>query len=293
MNLKGVIQPTELAKRIESEAGKPPSDRKLRIYDATIEFQRTDDGKTSAIPGHASYLTAHIEGARFVDHQAELSDGDSGYGYTLLPPNRLTAALRSIGINNDSVVVIYSTAHIMWATRLWWILNSCGLEEVYVLDGGFNSWQSAGLPVSSGSETYPTGDIDIEFSPERWADKREVEASIGSGSVCTINALTEKMHQGTSSVHYGRPGHIPSSVNVPFDDFLEQGKLLPSSALRSRLDEVEAFEKERVVTYCGGGIAATLAAFALENLGHPNVGVYDGSLTEWTADESMPMETDG
>lgn len=292
MKLRGALEAADLASRIEADSKLAPSERKLRIYDATVDFRRGDDGRPRAVPGHEAYESGHIPGARFVDHQAELSDGNSGYNYTLLPSDRLQVALRSIGIDNDSTVVVYSTSHLMWATRLWWILHSCGFEKAYVLDGGFPAWRDAGLPVSLEPAVYSAGDLDIDFSARRWAGKDEVEAAIEDGSVCTINALTEKMHNGTSSVHYGRPGHIPRSVNVPFEDLSSQSRFLPADLLKSRLDQVGAFEKKRVVTYCGGGIAATLAAFALAHLGHPDVGVYDGSLTEWSADASLPMTSE-
>jgi rhodanese-related sulfurtransferase len=96
----------------------------------------------TAVSGRASYESAHIQGARFVDHQADLSDTSSGFNYTLLPPDRLQSALRKLGIDNDSTVVVYSTSHTMWATRLWWILRSCGFEDIHVLDGGFQAGQS-------------------------------------------------------------------------------------------------------------------------------------------------------
>ena len=49
----------------------------------------------------------------------------------------------------------------------------------------------------------------------------------------------------------------------------------------------------RVICYCGGGISATMDALALTLLGHPNVAVYDGSLSEWVLDPTLPMNTGG
>ena len=289
MTWNGLIQANELALRLEEEAGMPAADRRLRVFDATVVFERGEKG-IRAVPGREAYAAGHIPEARFVDHQADLSRADSPYNYTLLPPDELQEALRALGICNDSRIVVYSTSHVMWATRLWWVLRSCGLRDVSVLDGGIAAWKEAGLPLSSEEIEYPRGDVTIDFSPLRWADRAEVEAAIGDGSVCTLNALTAEMHRGDSQTHYGRPGHIRGSVNVPFDDFLIGGKLRPEAELRERLNVVDAFSKERVVTYCGGGIAATLAAFALHQLGHANVGVYDGSLSEWGADPGLPMD---
>ena len=60
-----------------------------------------------------------------------------------------------------------------------------------------------------------------------------------------------------------------------------------SEAERRRL-----FDAPRVVTYCGGGIAASGGAFVLTLLGHTNVAVYDGSLGEWAADPANPLVID-
>jgi thiosulfate/3-mercaptopyruvate sulfurtransferase len=45
-----------------------------------------------------------------------------------------------------------------------------------------------------------------------------------------------------------------------------------------------------VIAYCGGGISATVDLFALALLGRDEARLYDGSLTEWTRDETLPVE---
>jgi GAF domain-containing protein/rhodanese-related sulfurtransferase len=125
------------------------------------------------------------------------------------------------------------------------------------------------------------------------AGKDEVRAAIGEGAVCMINALPEDQHRFTSGIHYGRPGHIKGSVNLPSGDLLdpETNEFLPAGELRRRFDQIGAFSK-RVITYCGGGAAASADAMALVMLGHPDVKLYDGSLLEWSTDPSLPMEVD-
>ena len=53
---------------------------------------------------------------------------------------------------------------------------------------------------------------------------------------------------------------------------------------------IGADKAKRKLIYCGGGIAATLDAFLLYQLGHENIAVYDASMNEWAKDESLPME---
>ena len=67
---------------------------------------------------------------------------------------------------------------------------------------------------------------------------------------------------------------------------------LPAEQLRAQLAAVGALNRGRVITYCGGAIAACSDAFVLTLLGITNVAVYDGSLLEWAPDPTLPIETD-
>ena len=77
---------------------------------------------------------------------------------------------------------------------------------------------------------------------------------------------------------------------MPFSEvYDEQGRVRPVEELRRVFADVLADDPRRVVTYCGGGIAASSDALALALLG-VEAAVYDGSLVEWARDESLPME---
>jgi thiosulfate/3-mercaptopyruvate sulfurtransferase len=124
------------------------------------------------------------------------------------------------------------------------------------------------------------------------ATRAEVEAAIEDSGTCIIDALAQAQYEGEIN-GYGRPGHIPTSTNVPFGATRDRqtGAFLPDAELREMFEQAGAMSGGRVITYCGGGIAATLDAFLLTWLGVEDVAVYDGSLTEWTADPSLPLVT--
>ncbi|MEO1846297.1 MAG: rhodanese-like domain-containing protein, partial [Pseudomonadota bacterium] len=94
--------------------------------------------------------------------------------------------------------------------------------------------------------------------------------------------------------NYGRPGHIPHSFNVPTNELVDPATMefLPAEEIRSRLHAVGAYEADHVITYCGGGIAASTTAMFLVLFGHPHVSLYDASLSEWAIDRNLPMVTD-
>ena len=267
------------------------TDADLRIFDSTIHLPTSPGERPTS--GRDDYARAHIPGAGFLDLISELSDTSSALPFTRPTADQLERALSQAGIGNESRVVLYSSSNVMWATRLWWLLRSAGHERVAVLDGGFAKWCSEGRPSSAEPCSYPPSPFEADMRESHWASKQEVQAAIGDGSICTINALPSALHTGEAEMGYARPGHIEGSENVPFHLLLhsETGQFKSAAELREHFARTGAFERDRAINYCGGGIAATLNALALTLAGHPNVAVYDGSLNEWSADSKLPMKT--
>jgi thiosulfate/3-mercaptopyruvate sulfurtransferase len=259
----------------------------LRIYDASVWLVPGERGY-QVESGKDKYAAGHVPSAGFLDLAGSLSDPTSGLAFTCPKPDTLARELGAAGIGDDSRVVLYSANGPMWATRVWWMLRALGFERAAVLDGGLDAWKAGGRALCAKPCSYAPAKLTPRPEPRRWASKREVEKSIGDGEVCTLNALPRAVHRGESRTNYGRPGHIAGSINVPYDELLADGRL-DVPRLRERL--AGPLARKRVITYCGGGIAATLDAFALELLGHRDVAVYDGSLGEWTRDPAAPMAT--
>ncbi len=268
------------------------ADPNLRLFDATVHLRPATPGPYRIESGRADYEAAHIPGAAFIDLARDLSDPDSPLNFTRLPVDRLAAAFAAAGIGGDSRVVVYSSTTPMWATRVWWMLRAAGIYEAAVLDGGLARWTAEGRAVEAGERRYPPADLRITERPEAWADQHDVLAAIDDGAICTINALSPSVHSGEAATNYGRKGHIKGSRNVPYAALLDsEGRYRSDAELRDLFAAVGAFERPRVICYCGGGISATMDALALTRLGHPSVAVYDGSMSEWTKDPDLPMET--
>lgn len=265
----------------------------LRVLDCTTNLVPDPKITYQVVPGRADFEKGHIPGAQFVDLQGDLSDKSHRFRFMLPAPDTFTAAMSRLGVGQGTRVVLYSTANPWWATRVWWMLRVFGFDDAAVLNGGWQKWSREGRPVETGpAQPRPAEHFVVREQRPLMVGKEEVLQAIDDGAVCTINALLPEQHAGSGGNAYGRPGHIKGSVNLPAAHLLDPAtnEFLPPAELRKRFAAIGAFDK-RVITYCGGGIAASADALALVMLGHPEVRLYDASLGEWAIDPSLPMET--
>jgi len=254
-----LIEADELLKKIGNE--------NIRIFDATI----TDD----------VYLMEHIPGTVYFDHE-RFSDTTSPYECTILPMERLVEEIGKAGISNDSEVIVYACGMIPYAARAWWMLRYAGHDNVRVLNGGLSAWKSAGGQVEQFIRKYEPATFKGSPNPQMFADKEEVTAALEDKDISVIDVLPIESYEGA---------HITSSANLSCMDLMQgMDYFLPNDKLASRLQETSHYQ--RIITYCGGGIAAALSAMAHMMVGQENIAVYDGSLNEWIA-EKLPMTGTG
>ena len=266
----------------------------LRILDCTVHIAFNPVTMFEINSGREDFESAHIPGAQFVDVLTELFD--TSHPVPLMAPNaaQFASVMTAHGVGDGTRIVLYSAQNAYWATRVWWLLRMFGFDDAAVLNGGLQKWRREARPIETGlAKPPPLARFIVREQRPLMAKKEEVLAAIGDRAVCIINALPEDQHHFTSGIHYGRPGHITGSMSLPSDDLLDPAtnEFLPAGELRARFGRVGAFS-ERVITYCGGGAAASADAMALVMLGHPDVRLYDGSLLEWATDPSLPMEVD-
>jgi thiosulfate/3-mercaptopyruvate sulfurtransferase len=266
----------------------------LRIIETTVFLDPpTRPGTAYDVrPGRAEWEAGHIPGSAFADLNGELAEPDPTLNFTFPTAERFEAAMSALGVEDGTVVVAYDRNGMQWATRLWFMLRAYGFDDAGVLDGGWTAWTAAGLPVSVEPPLGRAASFRARLRPDLLASREEVlAASSDEGAVCLLNALAPEVFRGEQN-RYGRAGRIPGSVNVFAKSLLDPstGRLVPAELLRERLAAAGALRDGRVITYCGGGISATLDAFALTLLGAPDVALYDGSMSEWIADPALPLE---
>ena len=268
-------------------------DPDLRILDSTTNVVRERGRPDQVIAERAKFESGHIPGAQFVDLQAELSDRKSPLNFTAPAAADFARAIERFGIGEGTRVVVYSTGSVWWGTRVWWLFRLFGFDDVAVLDGGWKAWTDEKRPVETGVGRRPKpGRFTVRPPRPLIASKQDVLAAIGDGAICTVNALAAETHRGTGPSPYGRPGHIKGSINVPGVALIDStsNRFLPRDEIERLFRVAGALDRQRVITYCGGGITATATSFALALIGRPDALVYDASLQEWAPDDSLPIE---
>lgn len=271
----------------------------LRLFECTVFLRARDGGGYRVESGAAEWEAGHIPGSGFLDLQRDFSDNAQRLRFMMPDEAAFAEASGRQGIAETDRIVLYDRLGSMWAARLWWMFRAMGARRVVVLNGGWTKWLAEGRPVSTAPPTYAPTTFNARFDAARFADREELIGTLDGGGACVINALGAEQHSGADGGRtYGRAGHIPGSVNVPAMELIdpETQAYLDAETLAARFAAAGASPQSpeaRVITYCGGGIAASNDAFVLSLLGYQNVAVYDASMSEWAADPSLPLETGG
>jgi thiosulfate/3-mercaptopyruvate sulfurtransferase len=240
------------------------------------------------------YRSGHLPGAVFFDIEA-ICDAANPMPHMLPNPVQFAAMVGALGIGDEDRVVVYDSAGLVSAGRVWWMFRAFGHDKVAVLDGGMPKWLAEGRPTEAGMTTPVPGKFTARFHPAMLRSKQDLLENLATRREQVIDARARARFEG--SVDEPRPGlragHIPGSLSLPSDRLIDRDKktLLPAAALRALFEDAGLDLARPVVTSCGSGVTAGALAFALHLIGHKSVALYDGSWSEWGLPGETPVAT--
>lgn len=236
----------------------------------------------------SSYADSHIPGAVNIDLMQFHWIDTSKQGIAQF--NRQAKVLLSnIGVSKNKLIVFYDEVSGMSAARGVWLLLYFSHNKVVMLDGGLNGWEAQGFKTETKTNPFVHSNFSGRPDPKILADFARIKSAIKKKKAIIVDARSKAEYDG-STIRAARAGHIPTAINIDWNDNIEQDVFKS----HDRLAKMYKIPKDaEVITYCQGGYRAANSFVVLKMLGYKNARMYLGSWGEWGNRLNLPVEKSG
>lgn len=222
----------------------------------------------------------------------KFSDLSNSLPHMMPDEDQFTQSAQELGINNNSTVVVYDSLGIYSSARIWWMFRAMGLANCYVLNGGLPEWIKEGYDcVGEFAKPAQLGDFKAVFNVEMIVCQEEVlKASRGARTFIIDARSADRFNGKIAEPRAGlRLGHIPNSINIPYEDVLFEKKMRSNEELEVIFNDIYP-KSAHLIFSCGSGVTACICALAASLIGYQQISVYDGSWSEWGLESDYPVE---
>lgn len=232
----------------------------------------------------AEYRQQHLPRAVFFDIE-QLSDQRSPFPHMLPAAEDFAESMQRLGIDSNKHLIIYDEGDLFSAPRAWWMLYHYGAKQATILAGGLKRWLNENRPVVQGETQLAPAHFKKCKPLLSVVDVDQVMQISQHGGAQLIDARPAARFSG--QMEEPRPGlkrgHIPGSINLPWQQVVEQGQLKDSQQLLAIFEAAGIDLNQKIVLTCGSGVTAIVLWLALLQSGASQLALYDGAFSEWAS----------
>lgn len=224
-----------------------------------------------------------IPKALFFDIKNKFSDLEAEFPNTLPSPTQFEKQTQLLGINSDSIIIVYDSYGMYASARAWWLFKNFGHNNSVVLNGGLPQWKLKGYKTDMVHRKPETlGNFKVNFTEGLFTNFEGINKYANQDDVLILDARSKARFTGEVPEPRKRlrSGTIPNSVNLPYTELLN-GTLFRSIKELKEIYNATVKAKQKLVFTCGSGVTACNLALGATLAGYKNLVVYDGSWTEY------------
>lgn len=239
------------------------------------------------VRNHDEYVKGHIYNA--VNLPMVMTFSYTEPKYLMAKTEQIIKLFSKAGIDRNQHVVIYDNIDYIAASRVFWVLDVNGHENMAILNGGYSKWVSEGLPVFKESVVPTYRQFISNINTNALETKLSAKLAINDKNKILIDARSLEEYRGIKS-ETERYGHIPSAFNISSFDCYSMIDGINVIKTKDKLSEIYGLYKDKkIIAYCNTGRRSSVLYFTLRLLKY-NVSLYDGSWSEWSKDSNLPVE---
>lgn len=213
----------------------------------------------------------------------KFSDLSNPLPHMMPTAEQFTQEAQALGINSNSILVVYDQIGIYSSARVWWMFRAMGLSNCFVLDGGLPEWLNMGYECNNAyAVPRGKGNFKAVYNTKLISNKEEVSQALADKNKIVIDARSADRFNGKAAEPRAglRMGHMPNSINIPFERVLLDQKIRPVAELEKIFEQI-GDKNTALIFSCGSGVTACIDALAATTIGFKNISIYDGSWSEW------------
>lgn len=245
-----------------------------------------------------NFAKGHIPDAINV-WRPDIQSGNFQYSGMMAEKEKIEELLSNMGVHSGDLIIIYDDTANVDAARFWWILKYYGHKKIALLNGGYSEWLRNSGESSIKSAFPKSSKYTFKGSANKSiiASLQDVEDGTKKEAVVILDTRTDDEYSGKRKKKGAtRAGKIPNSIHVDWVksvNFEGNMKFKSTKELKNLFAQNGVTDDKAIIVYCHSGVRSAHTTFVLtELLDYKNVRNYDGSWTEWSFFEHLPIEID-